>query len=331
VYKDIWLPLRGETLACQREEGNVYDPFAVKVVKSGVIVGHVPRRISSTCSLFLRHGGTITCKITDPKKRYSRDLEHGGLEIPCLLLFQAESELLAKVQKLLSLSEKNFTVGKQSERDHDDEKAVAIKYKIKQEPEHCLPEAKRIKVEDEHEDQISLQEIWATCAGSQIKLFQEDKCTLERDRLNDRHINFVQALLKNQFSLCNGLQNTLLQGRHTYDVNTKIVQILHVRDNHWIVISNLLCPDNEVRYYDTVYSDIDQQTHDLLKNMLGDDVTVTVDSQVQKQKGDKDCGVFCIAIATSLLHNQSPGPFTQSLLRPHLIYCIENKSMIPFP
>ena len=68
MYQDRWLPMREETLACQREGGNVYDPFAVKVVKSGVVVGHVPRRISSTCSLFLRHGGAIACKVTGPKK-----------------------------------------------------------------------------------------------------------------------------------------------------------------------------------------------------------------------------------------------------------------------
>ena len=208
------VPVRDETLACQREGGNVYDPFAVKVGKSGVIVGHVPRRISSTCSLFLRHGGVITCKITDPKKRYSRDLEQGGLEIPCVLLFQAESELLDKVQKLLSLSEKNFATVKPSEsRARNDQKAVAVKHEVKQEPKedsNCSPEAKRIKVEDDDGVQNSFQEIWATCAGSQVKLFQKDKLALEFDRLNDRHINFAQTLLRNQFSQCYGLQNTLL-------------------------------------------------------------------------------------------------------------------------
>jgi len=84
VYQDRWLPVQDETLACQHEEGNVYNPFAVMVVKFGVIVGHVPRRISSTYLLFLRHGGAITCKRTDPEKWYSRDLEQGGLEIPCV-------------------------------------------------------------------------------------------------------------------------------------------------------------------------------------------------------------------------------------------------------
>ena len=97
-------------------------------------------------------------------------------------------------------------------------------------------------------------------------------------------------------------------------MSTKIVQILHVRGNHWVVVSNLLCRDNEIKYYDTIYNDIDQRTQDFLNNMFGEDITVTVDIQVQKQKGDEDCGVFCIAIAISLLHNQAPGPFTQSLL-----------------
>ena len=48
MYQDRWLPVQDEMLACKRETGNVYDPFAVKVVKTGVIVGHVPRKISST-------------------------------------------------------------------------------------------------------------------------------------------------------------------------------------------------------------------------------------------------------------------------------------------
>lgn len=47
VYKDIRVASVGEELPCQCENGNPADPFAVAVVKSGVNVGHVPRRISS--------------------------------------------------------------------------------------------------------------------------------------------------------------------------------------------------------------------------------------------------------------------------------------------
>ena len=74
IYKDGWSPVQDEVLAWQHQTGNAHDPFAVKVVKSGSIhvVGPLPKKISSTCSLFLRHGGVITCKITNPKSSARR-------------------------------------------------------------------------------------------------------------------------------------------------------------------------------------------------------------------------------------------------------------------
>ena len=36
----------------------VSDPFAVAVVRAGVTVGHVPRKISTVCSVFLRRSGS---------------------------------------------------------------------------------------------------------------------------------------------------------------------------------------------------------------------------------------------------------------------------------
>ena len=70
---------------------NSKDPFAVAVVKSQVAVGHIPRKISSICSMFLRHGGTICCRVTG-SRRYSQDLPQGGLEIPCMLTFRGEAK-----------------------------------------------------------------------------------------------------------------------------------------------------------------------------------------------------------------------------------------------
>ena len=125
--------------------------------------------------MFLRRGGVITCKIIDPKKRYSRDLEQGGLEIPCILLFQAEQELLEKARKLLLLSEKSASAAQPSETSHE----------IKQAPEQeadVAPDAKRIKVEHTTESQSNINVpaiVWATCAGTKIKLYEEDKVLKE--------------------------------------------------------------------------------------------------------------------------------------------------------
>ena len=97
-------------LICQSEIGNAHNPFAVKVTMSGNIVGHLLKKISSMCSLFSRGGGMLTCKITNPNKWHSRDLEQRGLEIPCLVIFQGEQELLDKVKRLLSfINEKRPT------------------------------------------------------------------------------------------------------------------------------------------------------------------------------------------------------------------------------
>ena len=53
VYKDVWDAGITEELSCQREADNYTYPFAVAIVKEGNAVGHVLRKISTVCSLFL--------------------------------------------------------------------------------------------------------------------------------------------------------------------------------------------------------------------------------------------------------------------------------------
>ena len=74
VYQEEWDPVLGKTLPCTRKLGNAHNIFVVKVTKTGVNVGHMPKKISWTCSLFISNGGVISCEVTDPNRRYSRDL-----------------------------------------------------------------------------------------------------------------------------------------------------------------------------------------------------------------------------------------------------------------
>ena len=80
VYKGIWNPsMDGRQLPCEREIGNSKDPCAVAVMENliagsrNVIVGHVPRLISTVCSIFIRRGGSLTCIVTGARQ-YSEDL-----------------------------------------------------------------------------------------------------------------------------------------------------------------------------------------------------------------------------------------------------------------
>ena len=72
VYKEIWPnTIDEEQLICEREVGNSHAPLAVAIKKlidgSNTIVGHMPRRISPLCSVFIRRGGSITYVVDGPR------------------------------------------------------------------------------------------------------------------------------------------------------------------------------------------------------------------------------------------------------------------------
>ena len=90
IYQSIWdAACDGELLSCERQPGNLHNPSAVAVKKESTVVGHVPRVISTICSIFIRRGGTIVCQVTG-RRRYSSDLPQGGLEVPCVLMFNTK-------------------------------------------------------------------------------------------------------------------------------------------------------------------------------------------------------------------------------------------------
>ena len=104
IYQSIWPnPIVGEDVSCEQEAGNGHDPQAVAMMKlidgNMYVVGHVPRMISSVCSIFIRRRGNIVCRITGSRE-YSSDLEQGGLQLPCELTFSiADSQEYKKTKK----------------------------------------------------------------------------------------------------------------------------------------------------------------------------------------------------------------------------------------
>ena len=103
MYKEILEAAVGEELVCVREPHNSHNHYAVAVKREDVLIGHLPRKLSRLCSLFLRRGGAIFCVVTGGRK-YSVDLPLGGLEVPCTLLFKHKPKEVEKLKKLLSKS-----------------------------------------------------------------------------------------------------------------------------------------------------------------------------------------------------------------------------------
>ena len=84
-----------------KEKNNRHDPFAVVVIKDNTIVGHVSRKLSAICSLFLRSRGSIVCKVRG-SKWYSYDLPQGGLKIPCTRIYSGEQSKILKIKGIIN-------------------------------------------------------------------------------------------------------------------------------------------------------------------------------------------------------------------------------------
>ena len=208
VSKSFWTSSIDETLSCEREEGNMYDPYAVSMFQSenARVVGHIPRKISAACSLFLCHeGNTITATVTGHRK-FSEDLPQGGLEVPCKLTFRGNEKHVAKVRKLLPSrpSVTNYCLELPSKRRKTDD---------------CTDEL--------NDNEIEKEKSWVSLDKFVLTLRDKD-CIESGDTLNDKHINFAQLLLKQQFQYIGGLASTLTLCRsHKLLQSQNALQIVH--------------------------------------------------------------------------------------------------------
>ena len=88
------------------------------------------------------------------------------------------------------------------------------------------------------------------------------------------------------------------------------------------------CCRGEVKIYDSLFTFPDAEVCQMVKNIF--DTTRNPSFlmvKIQKQKGNIDCGVFAIAIATSLAYGIDPASreFQQDLMRQHLCQCLQAK------
>ena len=160
---------------------------------------------------------------------------------------------------------------------------------------------------------------------------------LEERMLCDTDINAAQGILKHQFSVVEGLQDTLLGETLAYSVMpVEMIQILHDGSMHWILISTINCADGHVKIYDSMKSKtpamrIKMQIAALLCCPLS---KIKCEyQQCQQQQGAIDCGAFAIAFAVDLCMGQNIEAVScdQSAMRQHLYTCLQSRHFTPFP
>ena len=199
VYRDIWAASIGEELPCECQEGNREDAYAVAVKKNGNIVGHVPRKISTTSFMFLRRGGSILCQVTE-SQRYSADLPQGGLEIPCILVFTGSVKEVSKVAKLVSAALPTVS---------------SDRLEVQQSRPFKVDTVQTVYEDEDFEVKMSKNGDWVQCQD--IVLSKVDRDIISNgQKITDRHINYAQRLLKRQFPLLNGLKLSLCQMKEQF-------------------------------------------------------------------------------------------------------------------
>ena len=217
IYQDIWEARHGEILNCFRETGNAFNPFTVCVKKDAVVVGHVPRKISSISLLFLRNNGTIHCEVTG-KRRYSRGIPQGGLEIPCSLVFEGPKKYIDTSSR--KIARLRNTKDKPASDDHREETKEPAKVEATTkvvDPMH-VQESKQHKLchvkESEEKNTGGLKggrnAIWVQIISLTLKI-PDRALLLTKEEMTDMHVNVAQKLLLYQFPTYQGLKNTLMQ------------------------------------------------------------------------------------------------------------------------
>lgn len=132
-----------------------------------------------------------------------------------------------------------------------------------------------------------------------------------------------------------GLQRPTLGPVKNFDVVTgEFIQILHTGKDHWVCISSIGCLGGLVHLYDSLFHEvIRQKVEDQAKDLLADSFVNLINVPVQQQNNGSDCGVFAIAIATSLAYGSNPKHITYDIakMRPHLVNCLEAGKLSQFP
>jgi len=89
-----------------------------------------------------------------------------------------------------------------------------------------------------------------------------------------------------------------------------------------------------VAVYDLLFTRLDADTRTTIMKIFGlkkpRDIIIM---SVQQQTGSTDCGVFVIAVMTSLAHDEDPSEikYIQEEMRQHLLECITEGDLTCFP
>jgi hypothetical protein len=174
------------------------------------------------------------------------------------------------------------------------------------------------------------EDSWLTSRGLGPR---EKHIILNNEWLIDNIMDAASALLRRDYPMISGLVNASFS-LHGFIYNPcEGIQVHNLNQCHWVISSSI---GGIIKVYDSLKSNIPCQDLKRQLNELysGNNGNVSFERvKCQQQVGSVDCGLFAIANAVELLegNNITGVVFDQSQMRNHLIKCLENDKLTPFP
>ncbi|CAC5424291.1 Protein mono-ADP-ribosyltransferase PARP15 [Mytilus coruscus] len=155
--------------------------------------------------------------------------------------------------------------------------------------------------------------------------------------LEDIEIELAMHLVKNNHPNIDGLQPVTVALAEGYKKpKGPFIQIINVSGQHWVTLSNIGCPRNNVRVFDSWKRHLQGDTKRAIFAIMDRDSKgqVFVDlCQFQRQRNDADCGCFAAASMVAIANGMEPSKliWDTRTLRSHFVQCLNQSQMKPFP
>jgi len=119
------------------------------------------------------------------------------------------------------------------------------------------------------DNDLNQSAVWVTYQRYTLQV--GDRVAIEIGKqLSDKHINFAQCMIKNQFSSVGGLKSTLQQVTKVKGQRTaNSIQIVHCKKReHWITVSTKWCKSNQVIIYDSAFTKLDAENRSTILHVF---------------------------------------------------------------
>lgn len=153
-----------------------------------------------------------------------------------------------------------------------------------------IPEA-IVVVEDNNVDS---ENVWVSANKNTLHVADKEILLMPGSSLTDKHINYAQALLRQQFTSVGGLQSMLFQYKALQHKLSEGVQIIHSHGCHWIVAHKEASSSDVVKVCDSLYDEVDDVVKKVVSNLfLFSDCQIIQMVPIQKQAvSSNNCGIL---------------------------------------